>query len=415
MTREEKAKAYEEALEKAREIKEKIIYSHLSTESCKAVSEYIDTIIPELAESEEEKIRKALIEVFKKKLERGFEWVEYGIPNRSVLDWLEKQKECVSNNFDDVWNEEDCEEVIAEGQKLTPRFKELLKEVCHAWYDKGAKLEKQKEQKPLHWRRIEDATTQRTEDGCCVTSEKMLMKGWINDEDYRIVDKGTMVNRDILCIPVRELNAKQKEQNSVDEQFPPIDGLDAIKAKYYDDGFKNGFDEGVASVKPSEWSEEDKQNLSVCLTYIKDTQLRDWLIEAFHRSSKWSAEDKSFYDSIMCEVIKEGMHLTPEQAKWFKSLPERFNLQPKQELSEEETKDLVHILKVLDDCYVYGQHDLSKTDYDNLTRTINSLKPSWKPSEHQMSILKAVKEYVGKGSGYWGEGLGSLIDDLEKL
>ena len=35
----------------------------------------------------------------------------------------------------------------------------------------------------------------------------------------------------------------------------------------------------------------------------------------------------------------------------------------------------------------------------------------WKPTEHQMSILKAVKEYVGKGSGYWGEGLGSLIDD----
>lgn len=48
---------------------------------------------PELYESEDERIRKALIEVFKKKLERGFEWVEYGIPNRSILDWLEKQKE----------------------------------------------------------------------------------------------------------------------------------------------------------------------------------------------------------------------------------------------------------------------------------------------------------------------------------
>lgn len=44
-----------------------------------------------------------------------------------------------------------------------------------------------------------------------------------------------------------------------------------------------------------------------------------------------------------------------------------------------------------------------------------SSQPHWKPSEHQMNILKAVKEYVGKGSGYWGEGLGSLIDDLEKL
>ena len=32
-----------------------------------------------------------------------------------------------------------------------------------------------------------------------------------------------------------------------------------------------------------------------------------------------------------------------------------------------------------------------------------------------MKILKAIKEYVGRGSGYWGEALGSLIEDLEKL
>ena len=53
-------KKYNEALKRAKEIKEKIVYSHLSTESCKAVSEYIDTIIPELAENEDEKIRKEI-------------------------------------------------------------------------------------------------------------------------------------------------------------------------------------------------------------------------------------------------------------------------------------------------------------------------------------------------------------------
>ena len=46
---------YEQALERAKKIKEKIMYSHLSTESCKAVEAYIDEIIPELAESEDEK------------------------------------------------------------------------------------------------------------------------------------------------------------------------------------------------------------------------------------------------------------------------------------------------------------------------------------------------------------------------
>lgn len=104
---------------------------------------------------------------------------------------------------------------------------------------------------------------------------------------------------------------KQKEQNSVDEQFPPLNGLDAIKAKYYDDGFKNGFDEGVASVKPAEWSEEDE-------------------------------------------------------------------------------KDMAHIIRILDDCYVYGTHDLSKTDRENLVNKLKSLRPSWKPSEQEKGALRTA-------------------------
>lgn len=52
---------------------------------------------------------------------------------------------------------------------------------------------------------------------------------------------------------------EQKEQKPVDEQFPPLEGLDKIKAKYYDDGFKNGFDEGVESVKSAEWREEGEK------------------------------------------------------------------------------------------------------------------------------------------------------------
>ena len=118
-------------------------YSHTPQERAA-----LEVLIPELAESEDEKIRKRLIEYFEGFRIDNAEVKWEGLIVQEVLVWLEKQKECVSNNFDDVWDEEDCEEIIAEGQKLTPRFKELLKEVCHAWYDRGAKLEKQKGQKP---------------------------------------------------------------------------------------------------------------------------------------------------------------------------------------------------------------------------------------------------------------------------
>lgn len=117
---------------------------------------------PELAESEDERIRKALIEVFKKKLERGFEWVEYGIPNRSVLAWLEKQKEpqnksmahedsswsgiltsplCKDKNLDDIAQE------YVEGVKEynpTPDWNLVHTAVCYGYH-----LAEQKEPKPL--------------------------------------------------------------------------------------------------------------------------------------------------------------------------------------------------------------------------------------------------------------------------
>ena len=53
------------------------------------------------------------------------------------------------------------------------------------------------------------------------------------------------------------------------------------------------------------------------------------------------------------------------------------------EWSEEDEKDMAHIIQILDDCYAYGKHDLSKTDHENLVNKLKSLRPSWKPSEEQ--------------------------------
>ena len=130
----------EEAIEVIRRTKGAMIYTEKEKEA-------LETLIPEFAESEDERMLREIKRYIKEQGDKPT-----GLPNGTaavadMIAYLEKQQDSVSNNFDDVWNEEDCEEIIAEGQKLTPRFKELLKEVCHAWYDRGAKLEKQKEQK----------------------------------------------------------------------------------------------------------------------------------------------------------------------------------------------------------------------------------------------------------------------------
>lgn len=56
-----------------------------------------------------------------------------------------------------------------------------------------------------HWKKIKDATTKRTDEDDCVTTEKMLLEGWIDDEDYRIIEPLVMVNREMYCIPIKEL------------------------------------------------------------------------------------------------------------------------------------------------------------------------------------------------------------------
>ena len=61
-----------------------------------------------------------------------------------------------------------------------------------------------------------------------------------------IVDENTMVNRDMLCIPVRELNAEQKEQkpeekpiNWTELTWEDINYLEDLIAKVHYE-FRNG-------------------------------------------------------------------------------------------------------------------------------------------------------------------------------
>ena len=71
---------------------EKRLRDYLSSDIDQMYKNMLLNLFPELGESKDERIRKALIEEFKKKLERGFEWKE-GIPNNAVLAWIEKQGE----------------------------------------------------------------------------------------------------------------------------------------------------------------------------------------------------------------------------------------------------------------------------------------------------------------------------------
>ena len=92
------ADKYQEALERARKIKEKLMYSHLSTESCKAVAEYIDEIIPELIDNGDEKIKKCIGDCLSLFGEDSNLFDKYNLTKDDILAWLEKQKAPVNTS-----------------------------------------------------------------------------------------------------------------------------------------------------------------------------------------------------------------------------------------------------------------------------------------------------------------------------
>ena len=97
-TIEEKARAYDEALSRAK--KE---WSNNLDNAYKNYRERLEIIFPELAESEDEKIRKALVELVKCNERSGYTLLN-NVSTSSMLVWLEKQAERKL-----AWDEEDEE------------------------------------------------------------------------------------------------------------------------------------------------------------------------------------------------------------------------------------------------------------------------------------------------------------------
>lgn len=95
MTQEEKAKAYDKALERAREYKK---YDYMM------INVALDNIFPELKESEDERIRKELIKFHKSTIDID------GIKGEQIIAWLEKQGE--------TYTKRDVDDAFVEGMAL---------------------------------------------------------------------------------------------------------------------------------------------------------------------------------------------------------------------------------------------------------------------------------------------------------
>lgn len=112
-------KKYNEALERAKKVKHDI-----ENIGCSMAPDMLEVIFPELAESEDERIRKWLIDDIKR---RSIGWTHSEFTGEQILAWLEKQKEPTTEElYAEAGTTE--KEYIANTMKMVRAMREKQKE-----------------------------------------------------------------------------------------------------------------------------------------------------------------------------------------------------------------------------------------------------------------------------------------------
>ena len=390
MTIEEKAKAYDETIKKAKELKEKIMYSHLSTESCKAVSEYIDTIIPELAESEDERICKRCIDLLRKvSAYSGKEYLGVEIADCIIglQALMKKQKAPNARQRLAEWSK------TKEGKaKYEAVAKEMRKEMEKEQKPED-RFEEAREKYQVEWSedwREEDIQTRFAFYTYKEDSSVLYLSNVFVEEASRNHGFGTKIlmaaEKVAETIGATTISLKVKQDSPANAWYR--------KRGYGYVAFEDGYDwleKNLEYMKPNHNILPIEQQMEAAMIAIRG--------EMPFKSQEWSKEDKEMLqgciNSVEYELLDNGMDdevKTDPRIAWLKNLPERFNLQPKEEWSEEEKMNIELLIALL-----RGKVNLVEildSRKESIINFLKSLRPSWRPSEEQMNALRVTIDFM---------------------
>ena len=302
----------------------------------------LECVFPELRESEDERIRKELLDCLRNLTIKPHE------KKLRFMAWLERLN-LADLNIMKEFNKGMQEALMwgREGYEVSPDGK--VKSLTQDEID--SVLEKQKEP--------ENVSASTIIPSCWAEEPSLQQEQKLDDVKREWWNKGYLEGRKNAHIPARELGLP----NSWDfqQEQKPVEYLP--KRKVYD--IMNKLTElSTSDLIPFE-SEE----------YVKIHEIT----------------------SDVCSLLNYPIEQKP--AEW----------------SEEDEKDMAHIIRILDDCYAYGRHDLSKTDHENLVNKLKSIRPSWKPSEEQMDALKRAVNKLAKSDVADSVRLSIMYDNLKKL
>ena len=419
MTTEEKARAYDEALERAKKFAIDDAYASQGIVA--------KLIFPQLRESEDERIRKELIKGFQfcKKHKIGGKnsnWAETNLDYDEVLAWLEKQKEpenvSATTMIPSCWTK--VPEQCLKCNEYEIGYKAGYTHGCTAGYNKAMKEVEQKEQMEIplmngdsdayfdEWNLQQQNPTKRQcfEEG--IGYAQRLQK----EQKPAVCLKA---ERDGWYMCIKDYYRGGKKQCSIGDLVQAKGGMYMMGEEDISEWFRKAYYEEVRNAfepnadtntpdKPAEWSEEDEK-------------MRYYVTEAV----QFRYSDRVLAKYLDLKIINGQKQLKQKLFDWLRDL----RPQPKKELSIEKA------IQWLDDTFYFLDNssgrgrdcEITTRDFDSLEEMYDSFRkavtidsqPHWKPSEEQMEALREAVHLLADSHTSMSVRLSIIYDRLREI
>jgi len=429
---------YEEALSRARHWLE-------NGETLETTKKCLEIIFPELRESEDEKIRKEIIGYLNSKVATAEE-TELLYFKRWITH-LEKLKEQEPVNFyfpkgvnmntpkskiaviigqyaaRTGMNKDEYHSLLEtlntqSKQKLSKKDKKIVRALQYALNCADAqnaitksgievsevatflqdlvssyeRAEKQKEQHPAEHLELKAGKWYICHRAYCCRADHLTVK---EGERFMCEEDG-VVKGFVIKEPEKyfiECSAPALMEDEQKEQKPSIEICPHTKSKSFVEPYMKGRNDAMASVKPAEWSEEDKRKLEQAIYVLHQNGYED--VENFLKSLR--PQPKQEKDSY-----KDGFVTARRTvARVFMQYLDENRPEGKMCLSNGECEDIER-------AFIAG-------DWDKIIRYANKYQPHWKPSEEQMDALDYARLRLEIKGDETMKALESLFKDLQQL
>ena len=412
-TIEEKARAYDEALEQARdELKT------CGSMDCDAARQ-IFRFFPELEDSEDERIRKWLIKTLKglcnspieidgsyemmlpaiaylerQKVNtegdfaRGYNCGYENCLNSHGAEWFEKQKEQKPDDLSLDKLVEFFEKTAKQYDINLPHRGYDIYHLCKDLYSFIYTYLPVPKQKPVEWSEKDESIL-----------NNIVAYRYLNVDDLEWIKE----------LPKRFSIQPKQEWSDEDE------GIRKALVEYFSQPEDIDTIQGVRIEKVRAWLEKQKEQKPQGV-YVDCTEHPEWygMPSIEQKPAEWSEEETDFELRLM-DCMSAAQQYSHEiewdvVKMWAKELSE-LRPQPKQEWGEEDENKIESIK-----CLITTGRFVDTSTIQTIWNILDDLRPSWKPSEEQMNRLSStIAKLRNDGFDYMAENLESIRDGLKKL